>query len=206
MYFLSCSRKCLSAAPAARGFGLVELMVCISIMMILTTIILVRQSSFNGSVLLRSQAYEIAFTLRRAQLMAVSGNNSGGGASLAQEYGVYFDTATPNTYVMFHDLDADGKWDGGIVDKQIGPLGTIDKRFSIRGITNGAGTPLNPTNSGYNITFIRPNFDAHFSGDMIDNPVYIDIAQVNAGGTDTSAGAVRRVEVGATGQISVTSY
>jgi Tfp pilus assembly protein FimT len=69
-----------------RGFGLVELMVSISIMMLLTVVILNRQSSFNGAVLLRNQAYEVAFALRKAQLLAVSGNTGTASATTTQQY------------------------------------------------------------------------------------------------------------------------
>ena len=209
MYFLSSDKK-VHSGKTARGFGLVELMVTISIMMLLSVIILVRNTSFNGAVLLRSQAYESAFTLRKAQLLAVSGNNTGAAfATTTQQYGVYFDTATPNTYIFFHDVNANGQWDAA--DKQIGPVGTIDKRFKISKISDFAGTSLTGSGTGYSVTFIRPNFDAKFN-DNVDvayettSPVYIDIAQVNANINDKSVGAVRRVEIGSTGEISVTSY
>ena len=199
------------AGKSAGGFGLVELMVSISIMMILTTIIIVRQSSFNGAVLLRSQAYEIAFTLRRAQLLAVSGNNRGVAvfATSTQQYGVYFDTNAPNTYILFHDLDANGQWNS-LVDAQVGAPGTIDKRFAIRAISDLDGDDITRSGTGFNISFVRPNFDAKFN-DTVDpgyetgNPaVYIDIAQVNKVGDEP--GTVRRVEISKTGQISVTSF
>jgi type II secretory pathway pseudopilin PulG len=196
-----------------RGFGLVELMVSISIMMILTTIIIVRQSSFNGAVLLRSQAYEIAFTLRRAQLLAVSGNNRGVAdvTTSIQQYGVYFDTDAPNTYILFHDLNANGQWDGAPIDAQVGAPGTIDKRFEIRAISDGNGVDIagGGVHTGYSVTFIRPNFDAKFQntiGSSYDsfNAVYIYLAQVNKVGDEP--GTVRRVEISKTGQISVTSF
>jgi hypothetical protein len=148
--------------------------------------------------------------------MAVSGNNNNNGVSLGtttQQYGVYFDTApvSANTYILFHDLNANGKWDGTSTDAQIGAAGTIDKRFIIKGIVDVDGNDITGSGShtGYTVSFVRPNFDAKFN-DTVDagyetvTPVYIDIAQVNT--NSTSTGAVRRVEIGSTGEISVTSY
>lgn len=204
MYFLLQSKQ-TSTRTVEGGFGLVELMVTISIMMLLSAIILVRNTAFNGAVLLRSQAYEVAFAIRRAQLMAVSGNNSGT-TNVVQQYGVYFDTATPNTYFIFHDVNADGKWDPP--DVKIGTPGTIDKRFKIAKISDSTGASIAGSGTSFNVTFRRPNFDGIFenSEGYPSGPIYIDIAQVNAAPADTSVGAVRRVEVGATGEISVTSY
>lgn len=214
MYFQSQCRN-LSVRATVSGFGLVELMVSVAIMMLLTSVILVRQSSFNGAVLLRSQAYEVAFAIRRAQLMAVSGNNRGvAAATTTQQYGVFFDTDTPNTYILFHDVNANGQWDPGAIppDVQIGAPGTIDKRFKIKKICDVNGNDITgngPMHTSYAVSFIRPNFDAKFN-DAVDGsyetltPIYIDIAQINT--TSTSSDDVRRVEIGGTGEISVTTY
>ena len=53
------------------GFGLVELLVSISIMLLVTMVVLVNHESFNNGALLRSQAYEVALRLREVQLSAV---------------------------------------------------------------------------------------------------------------------------------------
>jgi prepilin-type N-terminal cleavage/methylation domain-containing protein len=55
-----------------RGFTLIELMVTITIVVLVTGIVLVQYSSFNSSVLLTSQAYQLAFDLREAQSLAIS--------------------------------------------------------------------------------------------------------------------------------------
>jgi prepilin-type N-terminal cleavage/methylation domain-containing protein len=183
--------------PVARGFGLLELLVSISIIVLVSSIILTRQSSFNGAVLLRNQTYEIAFALRQAQLQAVSGTD-GGNSTQQQQYGIYFTTASRNSYLIFKDINANGIYDSG-TDTQVGPISRIDPRFELRGITNLGGTSLGGSMS---ITFRRPNFDALFS--IGNGPVYIDIAKV--GDSTNGAGSVRRVEVSSAGQISVTIY
>lgn len=181
----------------SRGFGLIELMVSMSIMALVSAVIITRQSSFNGAVLLRNQAYEVAFALREAQLLAVSG-----GDESVRRYGVYFNTsdATEHQYILFRDDDEDGRYDNG---EQIGLTGKLDTRFEIREayIDTTAHTEMT-------IVFERPNFDALYynsSGVLQNDTVaYINIARSGVTGTD--AGAVRRIQVSKTGQISVVTY
>jgi prepilin-type N-terminal cleavage/methylation domain-containing protein len=183
-----------------RAFGLVELMVSISIIALVSAIIVTRQSAFNGAVLLRNQAYEIAFTIRQAQQLAVSG-----GDAAQRRYGVYFntDTANQHTYRLFADSDDDGFFDAS---EQIGQTGRLDSRFEIRDVSPGSSNQLA-------ITFMRPNFDARFCANISgcntpasfsNGPAYINVARV--GETGNGTGQVRRVQVSATGQISVITY
>ncbi|MCU0678797.1 MAG: type II secretion system GspH family protein [Candidatus Pacebacteria bacterium] len=184
----------------SRGFGLIELMVSISIMTLVSAIIMTRQSAFNGAVLLRNQAYEVAFALREAQLLAVSG-----GDETSRIYGVYFDTTTANqrTYRIFRDDNENGTLDTG---EQIGLTGQLDSRFEVRGVAPATGSELA-------VVFTRPNFDARFCsrsggctvpGHFSAGPGYIDIARLDV--TTDGVGDVRRVQVSDTGQISVVTY
>ena len=185
-----------------RGFTLIELMVSISIISMVSAVILVRNNSFNGAVLLRNQSYELAFALRQAQLMAVSG-----GESATRQYGVYISKLKPGEYIIFRD-DSNvgsnaGRYDAG--DVPVGLTGRLDRRFAIRDITNKAG--VSQTTDGFSFTFIRPNFDGLFKSDSsgyLSGPMYIDVGVVGKSGTDS--GSVRRVEVTSTGQVSVVTY
>lgn len=185
---------------SAPAFGLVELMVSMSIMALVSTVIVSRQSSFNGSILLRNQAYEVAFALREAQQLAVSG-----GDETTRTYGVVFDITSGNqhTYRMFRDADNDGRFDAG---EQVGLTGRLDSRFEIRAATPSGSGPLA-------VLFTRPNFDARFcnnsggcttSGQFSAGPAYIDISR--DGVATNGKGDVRRVQVTSTGQISVITY
>ena len=184
-------------ACAPRGFGLVELMISVSIMVLLSGVILARHSAFNGAVLLRNQAYEVAFALRQAQLLAVSGVNTGA-TTKVQQYGVRFSEVANqnNSYFIFHDQDADGAYDESI-DEKIETF-QIDKRFDIREVTGSSAI--------MNITFKRPNFDAIFVPPVPSSAgsIFIDIAKIDT--TDTKVSTVRRVEVTTAGNISVTKY
>ncbi len=186
------------------GFGMVELMVSISIMVLVTTVMIARQSAFNGAVLLRNQAYEVAFTIRQAQLLAVSG-----GQQDARQYGVHFDVSAANntSYWIFRDSNMNGRYDG--TSEQIGLTGRLDDRFVIRAIETQLASA-----STLSVSFERPNFDAKLctraagctAAQYTQAPAWIDVAKKGSNVNDKSLGVVRRVAVTATGQISVIPY
>ena len=97
--------------PSRAGFSLIELMVSISIIVLVVAVIIVQQTSFNGSVLLRNEAYEVALTLRNIQLSAVSASVNNG--SFRALYGAHFniDTLANGRFSIFKDADADGFYD-----------------------------------------------------------------------------------------------
>lgn len=182
------------------GFGLVELMVSITVMVIVSSIILVRQSSFNSAVLLRGQAYEVALQAREIQLNAVSASNDSGG--FRSVIGMHLDSSTANNdqYRVFRDSSTTGTKNSYDSGEEFGKQGKIDPRFEISTIRAG-GTPYGEVS----IVFERPNFDAHFydtTGNEISvSTVKIDIAQ--RGSTGTTCGDVRTVEITRSGQIAV---
>jgi len=184
------------------GFGLVELLVSISIMILVIGVVLSQHSAFNGAVLLRGQAYEIALQTRDVQMKAVSVKTDGSGAATAfrKVYGLHFDTGSPNTYDIFLDGTT---VNGYTVGEELGKQGKLDPRFEIVGIdlVGSAGTPTKVS-----VLFERPNFDARFfkadgTEDTGATAVKIDIRLKGTSGAGT--GKVRTVEITKTGQISV---
>lgn len=179
------------------GFGLIELMVSISIMLLISTIIIVRHQSFNGAVLLRSQAYEIALTLREVQLSAVSAQGNGSGNFRSVE-GVYFDTDNDSVYKLFRDADNDSFFDA---TEEYGKPGILDSKFEIRRMT-ATGDTID--GNAVSVVFERPNFDAKFydrSGRINASSLIVEVSKRNATGNTTAD--VRTVEITATGQITV---
>jgi prepilin-type N-terminal cleavage/methylation domain-containing protein len=183
----------------SRGFGLIELMVSISIMVIVAGIVLARQDAFNGAVLLRSQAYEIAFAIRQVQLTAVSATDPGGAAAFRQPLGVHFSTAAGlnKQYITFSDSNGDDSYQAS---EQLGQIRQIDERFYISQIEVGGSDE-----TAASAVFERPNFDARFSsafpstgGEML---IYLRARDADAG--DTGPQSQRVIEITSTGQISV---
>lgn len=198
MSFFKLPSKKMSCHPIhIRGFTLIELLVCITIVSIVSAVILVRNNSFNGAVLLRNQSYELALAIRQAQLLAVSG-----GGSATRQYGVFIDTSTSASrkqYIIFGDANNDQQFDQG---EEIGQAGKLDSRFEIRGaFGNTTGT------TQLSIMFRRPNFDGLFyngTGGVLPGPAYVDVAQVGLSGN--GSGDVRRVSVSSAGQVGVGIY
>lgn len=178
-------------ASTQRGFTLIELLVTIGIIMIITAIVVVQHGAFNSTVLLRSQAYEIALNLREAQVFSISAR--GEGSNFRDAYGLYFSADTPNTYVLFADnINENSRYDDGEEIDQF----VIDSRFTIVDLQIGANCDTSVDD--LSIAFKRPDFDAHISsgGGSIQAAGCIVVA--SEGGSDT-----RSVFVRTTGQIEV---
>lgn len=84
-----------------RGFTLVEMMVVLAIIVIITTMALLGQSSFNRSMVLTDTAYTIAFSVREAQSLGISSRAFAGTQDAG--YGLQFTNLSPTTYKLFAD-------------------------------------------------------------------------------------------------------
>lgn len=180
---------------------MIELLVSIGIIVLVLSIAVTRQQAFNASVLLRSQAYDIALAMREIQLGAVSSASDGSGVFRSVQ-GVYFSEANNQQYRLFRDStsgsDSNNFWDTG---EDVGFSGLIDPRFEIRDISIG---------SELSIVFQRPNFDAIFVTDgnnnsgSISNATSVLLTIGLRGGSGTACGQdIRQIQVTSAGQISV---
>lgn len=187
------------------GFGLVELLVSISILVIVMSVILARHSAFNSAVLLQSQAYEVAFQAREIQLFAVGA--IGESTDFRNVYGLHFDSTSGanQKYSLFRDGDGDNIFGSG---EEFGRQGVLDPRFeisAIRGINSGGA--LYDNYDKLSILFERPNFDARFFIDtgtpLADEVVAVEVVVRLRGTTSDTVNDKRTVEITRTGQISV---
>lgn len=80
-----------------------EMVVVLAIIVIITTIALLGQSSFNRSLVLTDISYTIAFSIREAQSYGISSRRSGSTTNAG--YGVHFSAGSPNAYTLFADVD-----------------------------------------------------------------------------------------------------
>lgn len=172
------------------GFGLIELMVSISIMVLILGVVLIRQDGFNSAVLLRNEAYKIALQVREVQLSAVSAarRDTGNAEDFRTPIGLYFDTDTPNRYIIFQDTGSTAlEYDSG--DSEIMQAGVIDPRFELQLID---GSP----NASVSILFERPDYDAIISSGA--SQVELTLGEAASTGNET-----RRIEITSTGQVAV---
>jgi len=188
------------------GFTVIELMVTITIVVLVTGVIMVQYSSFNSSVLLTSQAYLTAFDVREAQSLAVSVR--GQSSEFYEQYGLYFDMATPNMYLLFQDNDSNNgsgddvspaRYDEG---EEIGIPFLVDSRFEIIDMCGFDGAVRSCFADGFDdvaITFKRPDFDAAFYSQGFSNLQSVEILI----GTSDGNGLTKTVTVYTTGQIDI---
>jgi hypothetical protein len=197
-------------------------MVVTLIIILMSTYILLQQSKFNSSTLLRSLAYSVALSVRQAQVYGTSVRESAVGSGVfASGYGVNFVLSTPTQYTLFPDLPSGAVPGNGQYDSSTEgpPKGTVFK------IANGytlskfcaqetTGT-MRCTDSGVGainrltVYFRRPNTDACISTDSAPsvcaqgataayNTAYVQVQS-------TRSSDSRVIKMTTTGQITVCS-
>lgn len=191
----------------SKGFTLIELLVVLSLFVVLTTIVLFSQSKFNGSILLTNLAYDIALTVRQAQTFGVNVREDTDSSSFQNAYGVHFETINNHDkqFLLFVDSNGNGngKYDGtwqcsGVSDECL-------NKYSIkRGnyISKICVTSSGVSNCGIgklDITFLRPDPDAHFES----NPTKQNITEAKITISSADNANTRNVTINSTGQISI---
>ena len=175
------------------GFSLLEVLVSITIITIITATVLAQYSGFDSTTLLRNQAYDIALSIREAQVLGVSVR--GRDAQFRTEYGIYVDSTT-NQYILFFDEDfsSNPTYNSNDPTKTIRST-ALDPRFEIYDLIAGGSSGQDNVTIG----FQRPNFDAillNDSGDTV-NEVEIVIASKRSGETfSVYVNSVGRIRVG----------
>lgn len=190
-----------------RAFTLVELVVVTGIIIVVSSVVLVNNNRFGGVVQLENLAYDVALSIRQAQVYGISVQRYGAD-NFSSGYGMHFDINDPQHYELFADVDRDGFFDSP--DENVSPSPyTIRNGFTITGLCAPEGadaatcvgtTPV----TQLDIVFKRPEADAWISAGGVG-------CAYGAGTCAESAriillsprGDVMSVIVGANGQISV---
>ena len=179
------------------GFTLIELLVVMGIMIVITTLVLARYSQFNGVILLRDLAYDVALSFREAQVYGISGRSDSG--VFAYRYGVYINKGAPTQYILFGDSNNDSAYESN----EVVTAYTMRTGYGISEICahTTAGVNKCASTGGLStltVMFKRPEPDAIIRSDVVGD-VYTDATVTML----SPAGATRSVTVTSTGQIAV---
>lgn len=152
-----------------RGFTLIELMVVMAIIGVVSSIVISNQGSFNKSIILANAAYDVALSLRSVESYGVGGRVAGNITNAG--YGMHFQSASPESFILFADIAGGASCAGEKPDCKIGDhmytsgsdqfmqtytLGngvTISRLCAYSGISCSAVSSLD-------IVFTRPNPEA----------------------------------------------
>lgn len=165
---------------------------CIAIIAIISAVVLARYKSFNSTILLRDLAYEIALSIREAQVYGVSVHSTEGSFNFA--YGIHFTRGT--TYALFADSSPEGSPGYGRYD-----TGEELSSYAIGQQNAIVDLCANATcgHTSLDVLFKRPEPDALFAvNGVVATPNSVKV--VVGGGTE---GNTRTVKVSPTGQISI---
>jgi prepilin-type N-terminal cleavage/methylation domain-containing protein len=180
-----------------RGFSLVELMVSVAVVAIITSIVLTNQNQFNSSILLRNLSYDIALSIRQAQVFGLS-IRSGFGVN-TQGYGVHFDSENDSSYILFAD-DGDLQFDAGdtVLDTFDIRGGNFVSKFCVHSEPSTEHCSDNGASKKINIVFKRPEPNAIISNE--NSGIFYERAKVYV---SSPAGNERLITVQSSGQITI---
>lgn len=188
-------------------------MVVSAIILIISTVVLLRQSKFNSATLLRSLSYSVALSVRQAQVYGTSVRESSSGV-FGQGYGLYVPGAgatTNDTFFLFTDVypspAGNGAYDAG--QNEALPAYKLGQGYYLSRICAvPVGQSACTSVSALTVFFRRPNPEACFTTNLESSsacapnaaPVYKTayIEVMSSGNGDS-----RAIKVTNTGQISV---
>ncbi len=205
-------------SKACAGFSLIELIVSISIFLLLSSVTLVNHSKFSGAVELENLAYDVALSIRQAQVFGLSVKEfEPRSGEFQQGYGVHFNKNTPTKFVIFTDRDLTS-YGGPPINSQYDttvPCGVVGteciETFTIRKgnrisdfcarLSSSIQRCVSLGDLSYiNIIFVRPDPDAVITSDVVSE-IYTDAVVT----VKSPKGIERDVVTQLTGQISIPS-
>ncbi|OGG61968.1 hypothetical protein A3C21_03580 [Candidatus Kaiserbacteria bacterium RIFCSPHIGHO2_02_FULL_59_21] len=205
LHFLKADSRQLKATP---GFTLIELLVVTAILTIVSGVVLANNGRFGGLILLENLAYDVALSIRQAQIYGISVRQFGSG-NFDVGYGMHFSIGSPATYVLFADaVSGNGIYDGCPTEAmcELVESTDIERGYHIADLcAAGSGSEAETCGlSELDLFFKRPEPDAYISANGVSgvaNP-----AALNARGRivlESPRGDRTSVVVEATGQIAI---
>lgn len=195
-------------SSSRKGFTLVELLISIAIIGIVSSMVLVKYSSFDSTVLLKGAAYEIGITLREVQVKALSHSRNGTTLeSFSYPYGVSF-TPSSKTYSIFRYATTSTRTPR-FVDSTYPSYPesvqsfTIDRSMQVEDVcvtVSGVEDCTTPTR--LDVSFRRPEFTSLFYVEGFGVQPAVESAKIKVNSTSGGAG-VFWIVVNLFGQISI---
>ncbi len=193
--------------PIQKGFTLIEIITVLAIFAIVSGIVLFNYGKFRSDTILTNMAYEMALSIREAQIFGVSVRTPGTVAptspGYAKSYGIYVPPGTTDQYYLFLDENNDNIFDGTSCtnpgyDTCVTPykLSSNIKITKIDVRLGGISCPSGLVSDGLHIVFKRPNPEPKLN----DNP---NIEEVQITLTSSDGITKRFVRVFNNGQVSV---
>ena len=177
-----------------------------AIFLIITSVVMVSQSRFGGSILITNLAYDVALGIRQAQVYGTSMKQNS--ANTFKGYGVYF--ASTDRFVLFVDLDDNGLYNTNSHDSEGCNPGItecvsvfkIEKGNAITQLCATVGLVNECSINRLEILFHRPDPEPTIAGFVGGTPVFYQAASITV--TSPAPQSVSKtVNVLASGQISV---
>ncbi len=198
------------------GFTFIELMVSITIITVITGIVFANQGNFGGSILITNLGYDVALSIRQAQVYGISVKQASDVCVGATEtnrfqcaYGIHFENQ--GYYILFQDLDGSKSYNAGSdngtkcnVNTECVSFFRIEKGNIISGFcadTHCAGAGGNGQIDALDILFTRPNPEPIVKGFLSSVPVGTPVSATVT--VASPKGASKTVTVSAVGQISI---
>ena len=199
------------------GFTLLELLISISIFAFMTAFLVSKYGTFNQGVLLTNLAYDTALTIRSAQSygLNVQGQaTSSTAVGFNYAYGVHFDPALTNQFILFVDLCGDGLY-RDVLQQPTCANSATHLNEALSTYTFRTGFTLNtpcagasaatctsiPPGFALDILFKRPNPDAVIVNTQSPSTA-LSYAKITMKAVD---GSTKSIVVQSTGQIAVTN-
>lgn len=184
-----------------------------AIIAVITGLILVSDARFGGKILLENLAYDIALSIRQAQVYGISVQRFNTNTFNAG-YGVRFDTSSQYSYLTFADaITSNGLYDcptpGSYATCELVQSTALERGFRVSKLCAPAGADSASCTSvtKLDILFLRPDPDAWISANALSCPLasgtcYTDARIVLA----SPRGDIASVLVSSNGQITVQKF
>lgn len=156
----------------------------------IASVVFLNYGGFSGGIKLSNLAYEVALSIRQAQVYGINVREAGG--SFSAGYGIHFSSADPSKYILFVDTNGNFNYDGGE---------TIIETFILQGgytfSSVCADSDCLPSVDYVDVVFKRPDPDAHFKTSSGSSYSIMKIEITSSDGT------TKKIKVGITGYVSI---